>query len=105
MTEENSPYLVVGKIGSTYGINGWIKILSFTDQIENILDYQPWYIEDRQSWKLIEIEDTQLHGNGIIAKFAGYENPEQARLLSGKKIAILQSQLPALKKNEYYWND
>lgn len=105
MADVQNPYLVVGKIGSTYGIKGWIKILSYTEEIENILKYQPWYIEDQQGWKSIDIEQTKMHGNGIIVKFKGYDTPENARMLSGKKIAVLQDQLPALKKNEYYWNE
>lgn len=103
MTEEN--YLVIGKIGSTYGVKGWIKVLSFTEEVENIIKYQPWLIEDKGGWKEITIEDCQAHGKGIIVKFAGYDVPEKSKILSGKKIAILKSQLPVLEKNEYYWQD
>lgn len=102
---EDSPYLIIGKIGSTYGTKGWIKITSYTEVIAQILDYRPWYIEDANTWKPIEIEKSQLHGKGIIIKFTGFDSPEQARLLNGKNIAIQRSQLPKLAKNEYYWSD
>ena len=45
------------------------------------------------------------HGKGIVVKFANYDTPEQSRLLTGKNIAITRSQLPPLKKGEYYWSD
>lgn len=105
MTQSHSEYIIVGKVGSTYGIKGWLKILSYTDIANAILDYRPWYLEEGSGWKKAEIQDGHEHGKGIVAKLAGYENPEQARLLSGKKIAVLRSQLPKLKKNEYYWSD
>ena len=105
MTDTDTDFIVVGKIGATYGIKGWLKILSFTEITANIFDYAPWYIEDNNGWKVIEIEDGHEHGKGIVAKLAGFNNPEEAKLLSGKKIAILRSQLPELAKGEYYWSD
>lgn len=98
-------YVIVGQVGATYGVKGWLKILSYTEMVANILEYNPWYIEERTGWKAMKVEDSQQHGKGIIAKLAGFNNPEDARLLSGKKIAILRSQLPKLAKNEYYWSD
>jgi len=102
MTDE---YVIVGKIGATYGIKGWLKIVSFTETIPNILDYDPWYLEENQVWKPIEISDAREHGKGVVAKIAGLDTPEQARLFTGKAIAIKRTQLPTLKKNEYYWSD
>lgn len=99
-------YVVVGKIGTTYGIHGWLKIFSYTEWVSRILDYSPWYIEDpQQGWKQIKLTGGREHGKGVIVKIAGYDNPEEARVLTGKKIAVMHSQLPALNKNEYYWRD
>jgi 16S rRNA processing protein RimM len=103
--KHNNNYIVVGKVGSTYGVHGWVKILSYTEWTDNILTYAPWYIEEGEYWKEIDITHSQIHGKGVIVKFAGWNNPEEARKLSGKKIAITRSQLPDLKKDEYYWRD
>jgi 16S rRNA processing protein RimM len=53
----------------------------------------------------MDIEDGRLHGKDVIIKLAGINTPEEARLLTGKLIAITRSQLPALDQNEYYWSD
>ncbi len=98
-------YIAVGKIGTAYGVKGWIKIVSFTESITSILDYHPWYIEDNNTWKPIKVTDAKAYGKGIIAKFASFDAPETVRVLTGKKIAIQRSQLATLKKNEYYWAD
>jgi 16S rRNA processing protein RimM len=106
MKNADETYIKVGKIGATYGIKGWLKIHTFTEFGASILEYKPWYIaRDNEEWRAIDIEDGKIHGNGIIAKFASCNNPEEARLLTGNNIAILRSQLPALSKDEFYWSD
>lgn len=102
---KNTKYVVVGRVGSTYGVQGWLKIQSFTEWADNILDYTPWYIEENNEWKAFTVAEGRVHGKGMIVKFAGWDTPEKSRLLSGKKIAITRSQLPALPKDEYYWSD
>jgi 16S rRNA processing protein RimM len=98
-------YTIIGKIGAPYGVKGWVKITSFTETIADILDYAPWLMQDGQGWKTVEMTDGRQHGKGIVVKFAGCDSPEKARLLTGKALAIPRSQLPKLKKHEYYWSD
>lgn len=107
MPETNSKYIVVGKIGATYGILGWLKIQTFTEFGENILEYSPWYLSgpDNQDYEEITVEDGKPHGGALIVKFPHLNTPEEARLLTGKTISIKRSQLPELKKDEYYWSD
>lgn len=78
-------YIVVGKIGATYGIKGWVKIQSFTETITNILGFNPWYIEKGKEWQVIEVENGREHGKTIVVKFKKIDTPEQARLLTEKK--------------------
>jgi len=73
--------------------------------ITNILDYDSWYLTDKENWTAFKIEESRPHGSGIVAKFVGYNDPEKARQLTGKLIAVKRSQLPTLQKNEYYWRD
>lgn len=102
----NDDYVIVGKVGAPYGVRGWVKIQSFTDPLENILHYQPWFFADKNNnLQEIKIESRQVHGMALMAKFTDIDSPEEARLLTGKTIAILREQLPTLKKDEYYWSD
>lgn len=106
MVNADSERIVVGQIGSPYGVQGWLKIQSYTEMTGNILSYAPWYIQnDSDDWRAIEVLSGREHGKGIIVKFSGIDSPEQARLLTGKKIAVNRSQLPPLKRDEYYWSD
>lgn len=106
MKNTNKDFIVIGKIGSTYGIHGWLKIHTYTEFGSNLLEYQPWYLQGlNDKWDPIKIEDGKLYGKGLVAKFPGLDSPEEARLLTGKVIGIARSQLPALDENEYYWSD
>lgn len=101
----NTEFVVIGKIGTPYGVKGWVKILSFTEVVDQILEYDPWYLEDENGWRPIDVMDGGTHGKGIIAKLKGFDTPEQSRLLTGLKISIKRSQLAPLKNDEYYWRD
>jgi 16S rRNA processing protein RimM len=106
MKNSTHALIMIGKIGSTFGVRGWLKIFSYTESSVNIFTYHPWLIENNQGeWNPIEVEDTQTQGDRLLVKFANINNPEDARLLTGKFIAIPRDQLPVLKKNEFYWSD
>lgn len=100
-------YVIVGKIGTSYGIKGWMKIHSFTEMGDGILDYSPWYLGSGEDddWSEVVIEEGKIHGKGVIAKFTGFDSPEEARQLTSKMIAITEAQLPKLEKNEFYWSE
>lgn len=99
-------YLPIGRIGSSYGIRGWVKICSYTKPIANLFDYLPWYLEeDPHHWRKVEVEDKKIQHQTIIVKFIDINNPKKARTLTGKILATLRSQLPPLKSEEYYWSD
>ena len=103
---KDTDYIAIGKIGSTYCVRGWLKIQSYTEFGASVLDYSPWILTNAQGeHKQVQIENSQRHGNGIIAKLAGINTPEDARLLTGKTISIERSRLPKLKEDEYYWSD
>ncbi|HVE44013.1 MAG TPA: ribosome maturation factor RimM [Gammaproteobacteria bacterium] len=100
-----SSHITIGKIGATHGIRGWVKVHSYTGNQSDILAYSPWYLADNGGWRPVILEGNKPHAAGVIVKFEGIETPEEARLLTGKAIAITRDQLPALKEGDYYWSD
>jgi 16S rRNA processing protein RimM len=106
METADTIYITVGKICSPYGVQGWLKIQPYTELGASILEYSPWYLSKPNNlWELISIEAARIHGKGVVAKLAGINSPETARLLTGQTIAVRREQLPKLKPNEYYWSD
>lgn len=97
--------VVLGRVGGTFGVQGWVKIESYTDPPENILDYAVWQLGHAGSWQAVEIEDGRVTAKGVQAKFAGVDTPEDARLKVGAEIAVPRSELPPTAPGEYYWSD
>lgn len=97
--------IIIGRIGSAYGIHGWVKIISHTEPRENIFNYHPWQIKHQGKWHTLEVLEGKRHGNGIIAHIKGYNNPEAVRQIANADIGIARDLLPALPKGEYYWAD
>ncbi len=101
---QDSKQLVVGRLGAVYGIRGWLKIHSFTDEPESIFDYKPWLVEQRGKPVEIKVEKFKTHGKGWIVKLEGIDVREEAQLLTGAEISVSKEQLPELE-DDFYWHD
>jgi 16S rRNA processing protein RimM len=97
--------IIVGRFGSPYGIRGWVKVISYTDPIEKILDYSPWQINRKGKWQLVNIVTGKPHGKNIIVSIADCTNPEQVQAYTNCEIAVERDQLPEPAEDEYYWVD
>jgi 16S rRNA processing protein RimM len=93
--------IVVGKIVGLYGVQGWVKLESYTQPRTQIFAYRPWFIGDRQ------IEDAQgrEQGKGLVGRLSGYSDRDAAATLIGASIRIPRSSLPKPSPGEFYWSD
>ncbi|WP_437609132.1 ribosome maturation factor RimM [Erwinia sp. V71] len=97
--------LILGKMGSAYGIRGWLKVFSSTEDAESIFDYQPWFIQRAGQWQLIELEGWKHHNQDMIIKVKGIDDRDAAGLLTNCEIVVDSEQLPELDAGDYYWKD
>lgn len=97
--------VTVGKIGGVYGILGWIKIISFTDKLDSIFTYNPWFIYLDLHWKLIYLDRWCFLGKHYIAKIKNISNRESAQSLVHGLIAVDAQIFPPLELGEYYCKD
>lgn len=103
MTENNK--IIIGRFAKPYGVHGWIKVLSFTDPIENLLNYKPWQIQHGGQWQTVSIQNGKMHGQFLVVKLENVDNPETAKQYTHDLIAVERSVLAPLAENEYYWAD
>lgn len=96
--------VVLGRFTSTYGVQGWIKVYSFTEPMENILSYSPWLVRKNGTWQPIKRVGGKKHGKGLIAKLDGFDSPETVRVFGEAEIAAPKTQLPQLAPGEFYWS-
>ena len=97
--------LLVGKINGFFGVQGWLKIFSYTDPRQNILEYQPWYFFDNGAYKVIEITSGREQSKTIVAHVKGIDNRDQAGQLIGQSLYIDKDQLPELDDDVHYWHE
>ena len=95
----------VGKLGSTYGIRGWLRIYSSTEQAESIFDYQPWFLKIKGRWQPTELENWRHHNHELIVKLKGVDDREAAQILANVEIGVDLSVFPQLEEGDYYWHD
>ena len=98
-------HINVGRISGVFGIKGWVKVFSFTDARENILNYSPWLLKKDSETRLVNVIDGNLQGKAVVAQLDGVSDRDQAASLMGWDIFITPDQLPKAAKNEYYWSD
>lgn len=95
--------VVLGKIFSVHGIRGEVKVYSYTDPLDNLLDYRHWTLTRDGEVRQVELASGRLHGKALTAKIKGLDDRDEARGYTGFFICVPRSQLPALQDDEFYW--
>ena len=96
---------IIGRLGSSYGIRGWLRIFSFTEEAESVFNYQPWYVKLAGQWQQLTVESWKYHNNDFIVKLKGYDDRDQVSVLTNLQIVVDAKQFPSLTDGEYYWKD
>jgi len=97
--------LTVGRIVGIHGVDGWVKLESWTEPRLRIFSYRPWRLTLAGSE--FEAASAQGHeqGKGMVAKLPGCDDRVAAAKLVGATIQVPRSALPKPKRGEYYWTD
>ena len=96
--------IVIGKIISTHGIDGWLAIESYSYPRENIKTYNTHLILNKKCLP-ITINDLKIMPKKIIIKLEDYDHISDSEKILGEKIYIKKSELKSLNDGEYYWHD
>lgn len=97
--------IILGKVTGYYGVKGWVKLFSYTEPRDNIVAYHSLQIKLKGDWQNIILDTGKPHGKGVIAHFSGYDTREETAHLLGAELAISNTHLKSLGKNDYYWHD
>ncbi|MDX1516279.1 MAG: ribosome maturation factor RimM [Woeseiaceae bacterium] len=105
--EENlgSDAVILGRISGLFGVRGWIKVFSYTDPREAVLQYRRWWLGRRGNWHPASLCDGKRHGRSVIASLDGVGDREAAAELVGLDIAVKRQELPEPAPGSYYWRD
>lgn len=99
----------MGRIAGPFGVQGWVKVFPYTEDVESLLDYPVWWLSKGESeWREVKVTECRLHGKLLAAALEQCTDRTAAVGLKGMQVAIPRSQLPKLSKSGkdgYYWAD
>jgi len=98
--------VVLGRVTGAFGVRGWLKVASYTDPKEQILEYATWRA-DLPGGGSRELQHTEgrPHGKGLAVHIEGIDDRDAAQALGRPELWVERRQLPALGSGEYYRAD
>jgi 16S rRNA processing protein RimM len=103
----SATHVVMGRIGAPHGIKGWVKLISFTDPFDNLLEYEYFWVVDaadgKHALRKIEIDEARPQGQTLVGHIKGCDVREETRQYTGLELMLPKSELPALEEG-YYWH-
>jgi 16S rRNA processing protein RimM len=100
---EKPDRVLVGDIGRPQGLQGEVRIRSFTAEPASIAEYGP--LEDETGTRLFEIESLRVTPKALSARIKGVTTREEAEALTGTKLFVPRSRLPERAEDEWYHSD
>ena len=97
--------VLLGKIVGLCGVQGWVKLESYTEPRVRIFAYQPWLLSHGDEGREISGVHGRAQGKGMIAALPGITDRAAAAALVGSEIRVPRLLLPKPKRDEYYWTD
>ena len=103
--DSRSDVVVLGRVGAPFGVQGWVKVSSYTDPAEGIADYPAWTLVLGEMSRTVEVLESKRAGRGIAVKLAGIETIEAARGLTGAEVQVDRAELAPVEQGEFYLHD
>ncbi len=96
-------HFVIGEIAGVHGVKGWVKVKSFTQPADNILEYLPWHIKAGEELRILEVDAHQLRSQGLLVHVRGVDDRDRAGALVRELLYAPVDALPELAEDEFYW--
>ena len=100
-----SEYFKIGKIVTTHGIKGAVKVFPLTDDPSRFELLEDVIIENRGQIETFKIQKIQYFKNQVIIKFDKLDSINNAELYKNAFILINKEEALPLDNDEYYISD
>jgi 16S rRNA processing protein RimM len=95
----------MGRIAAPFGIKGWVKVQTFSDDPGALLEFDSWRIGRGEQQRDYAVAESQDHSNTLVAKLEGVNDRDQAFALRGMEVSVPREALQAPAEGEFYWAD
>lgn len=97
--------VILGRVTGVYGVRGWVRVQSYTEPREAILDYRDWLLVRGGDARSATLAEGKRHGKTVIARIEGCGDRDEAAAFVGDEIGVAREALPDTGNGEYYWAD
>ena len=105
MSDESSALIELGVVGAPFGVRGWVKLRSFTEPSQRLLEHRTVRLQVSGSWVPYRIEESGRSGGQLTARLSGVTDRDQAQALRGSKIGVPRAELPPRDDKDFYRAD
>jgi 16S rRNA processing protein RimM len=98
--------IVLGRVTGAHGIQGWLRVWSYTDPPEALLDYPQWQLRRADGSELpCRRRDAAFDGRVLRVALDGVADRNAAEALRGCEIVVPRADLPPTGEREHYQED
>lgn len=105
MSGESPALIELGVVGAPFGVRGWVKLRSYTEPPERLLQHRDLQLRLGCDWRLYRIEASGRSGGQLTVKLVGINDRDAALALRGSPVGVPRGDLPARAANEFYRAD
>lgn len=92
----------MGRIVAPFGIQGWVKLKTFTADPYGLEAYAEWVVRTREGWRYVPLEEFAVRPNGTAARLAGCDDRDAAERLRGAEVAIPREAFDSAEEGTQY---
>jgi 16S rRNA processing protein RimM len=97
--------VVLGRVGAPFGVQGWVKVASYTEPAGGIANYPQWTLARGGERREVRVLESKRAGQSIAVRLEGVVTREAAQALTGWEVQVDRSALPAPGPKEHYLHD
>lgn len=95
----------MGRVLGPFGIQGWIKLRTFTQSPDGLAGHPTWWLRAKSGWVAAVPQDFKVRPAAVSAKLEGVDDRDAAEALQGQDIAVAREALGEAADGEFYWVD
>jgi 16S rRNA processing protein RimM len=95
----------MGRVTAPFGIQGWIKLKTFTEAPDGLARHSLWWLRTKSGWRSAALADFRVRPAAVSAKLEGVDDRSAAELLRGCDVAVTRDDLGEAGEGEFFWVD
>lgn len=98
--------VVLGRILGAHGVRGWLKVVSYTEPADNLLQHRAWLLaREGEAGREYRVREAEFDGRWLRARLENIEDRDAAEALRGLNIEVARTALAPAGPREYYRDD